>query len=785
VADLSVLALKGNPKKDPVSFFYDGFPLTVSTFSNIKQGLVKYERSDENTKGGSGGGSEMTKKARGEFRDTAFWKGDAVTDSNGYAELKFKLPDNLTTWQTETVAATKDTKLGVSYTEFTTKKELMAVPLKPRFILPGDTFLIGAQIFNQSSQDQQTNISFKSDTLQFLDSSKEAAASIKKGESKTVYFKVKAPENMGKGSHGFVISAKAGDLEDTVIQSITINPDTTYETSATAGYTMSPSAAEIVYLPQNISQDQGGLTVKSSATLAVFLSDALNYLIDYPYGCSEQLSSRLKAIAIVKAGLDIPNIGDKLQLNKVIRDGKEYSMDELVAVGLAGIYKNQDPSGGFGLWSSSYPGYYATLSVVDALNYLKKAGFSVDENVLNRGADYLYNKLQDTNIIKDSPDQVISTASVLLSVEKYKGNRNIRSALEKIANDDSILKDKLSNMSLGGLAVLFNSSQFNPILASKINQLMDGRINIDSRGAFLEASQNHFYNYYETTIADTAIYMRSFSVGKRDVAFNDKIVRWLLSSRDREGAWGSTKNTLAVIDAFTEYLKWKKETSANYTLLTDLNGKELGKFSFNKETILDQLKKEVPTGEFKLGDYNSVRFEKSDKDPANPGSLYYDMSLKYYIKGEVAPRDEGFTVTRNFYAQDDNDNKNPLAKVKAGQVFREHVEIIVPVERRDVVLEDYIPAGLEIVDLSLATEQQSLRFNDPNVKNRVFYPDYKELRDDRAFAYREILKPGVYEFDYYVRALVKGSYLQLPAVASEMYFPENFGRTGSSYFEIE
>jgi hypothetical protein len=631
------------------------------------------------------------------------------------------------------------------------------------------------------------NVAFKSDTLQFLDSSKEVSTSIKKGENKTLYFNVKAPENMGKGSHDFVISAKAGDIEDTVIQSIAINPDTTYEASATAGYTMSSGAAEIVYLPQNISQDQGELTIKSSATLAVFLSDALNYLIGYPYGCSEQVSSRLKAIAIVKAGLDIPNIGDKLKLDKVTDDnGKEYSADELVPVGLAKIYNNQDPSsGGFGLWSASYPDYYTTLSVVDALNYLKKAGFSVDENALNKGADYLYGKLQDKNIINDSPDQIISAASVLLSVEKYKGNKNIGSALEKIASDDVVLKDKLSNISLGGLAVLFNSSQFNPVLASKINQLIDGRINIDSRGAFLEGSQNHFYDYYETNIADTAVYMKSFSVGRRDVAFNDKIVRWLLGSRDREGAWGSTKNTLAVIDAFTEYLKWKKETSAEYALQTRLNGKELENFSFNKTTILDQLRKEIPISGFKLGDYNSVSFEKSDKNTSNPGSLYYDMSLKYYLKGEAAPRDEGFTVTRNFYAQGDDDNENPLTKAEAGQVFREHIEIIVPQERKNVVLEDYIPAGLEIVDLSLATEQRSLRFSDPNVKNRIFYPDYKELKDDRAFAYRENLAPGVYEFDYYVRALVKGSYLQLPAVASEMYFPENFGRTGSNYFEVD
>lgn len=55
VADLSVLALKGNPKKNPLVFFYGGFPLTISTSSNLEN--VLYEISvDSETKGGGGGG---------------------------------------------------------------------------------------------------------------------------------------------------------------------------------------------------------------------------------------------------------------------------------------------------------------------------------------------------------------------------------------------------------------------------------------------------------------------------------------------------------------------------------------------------------------------------------------------------------------------------------------------------------------------------------------------------------------------------------------------------------
>ena len=52
VVDLSVLALKGNIKKNPLVFFYGGFPLTVSTASNIKNIL---EEKEITTKGGGGG----------------------------------------------------------------------------------------------------------------------------------------------------------------------------------------------------------------------------------------------------------------------------------------------------------------------------------------------------------------------------------------------------------------------------------------------------------------------------------------------------------------------------------------------------------------------------------------------------------------------------------------------------------------------------------------------------------------------------------------------------------
>ena len=64
-------------------------------------------------------------------------------------------------------------------------------------------------------------------------------------------------------------------------------------------------------------------------------------------------------------------------------------------------------------------------------------------------------------------------------------------------------------------------------------------------------------------------------------------------------------------------------------------------------------------------------------------------------------------------------------------------------------------------------------------------PDYTEMFDDRALIYKDYLRQGTYQYDYYVRALVKGKYFQPPTVASEIYNPENFGRSASNYFEVK
>ena len=851
VADVSVLALKGNPKKNPVAFFYAGLPLTVVTASNIKNILYEAEI-PLGTKGGGGLEPEdLAKKKRGEFKDTAFWQGIVRTGEDGKTEIRFALPDNLTTWQTEAVGITKDTKVGVGYDEFTVRKKLMVSPLRPRFIVPGDSFMIGAKIFNQTGSHQTLDVSISSDTLDMTGDT-HRSLSIGPEETETLYFAASAPPLIQNGEHRFAVSAKNDSYEDTVENAIAIKRNDTYEAMATAGTASNETTREYIFLPEGIVRDKGGVEIHTSATLAVFLSDALNYLVAYPYGCSEQIASKLASIATVKRGLSLKNIGEKFVLTDVEFQGQRYSIDDVVAIGLARIYSNQTPEGGFSYYSNLKPNFYLTLDILNALEDLRSAGYEVTQSAVDRAARYVFNEIS-YGLVGHDKNLVILTAYALHRIPGFQTETDILSKkITSIANDKKFIREDISNLSLAHMAILLTKG-YPDSLKNEIFKTLENRISIDGRGSFLAPDKNQWlWNYYETLVKDTAMALKAFVADKRNYPRIDGLLRWILRSRSKDGAWGSTNNTLSVIDAFTDYLEWKRETESDFLLTLSMDGKERASFDFNADTILNTFDVFVSASEFIPNTLSIFDFQKKDRNEfAN--TLYYDMMLKYFLPiDSIPPRDEGFSLQRELYRLDDKEREHPLNEARVGDVLRGHLTIVAPKDRNFVSIEDFIPAGMELVNLKLATEDQSLRTHEqenpyfmnpyinefydgrgsvdvrptaarlngwakllsgifsrfshaavfnwfgnfegsseldddeysPKTKALTFFADAEESHDDRLFLFRERLPAGVYEFDYFVRALIPGTFHHLPAVASEMYFPENFGRTRGEYFVI-
>jgi uncharacterized protein YfaS (alpha-2-macroglobulin family) len=175
---------------------------------------------------------------------------------------------------------------------------------------------------------------------------------------------------------------------------------------------------------------------------------------------------------------------------------------------------------------------------------------------------------------------------------------------------------------------------------------------------------------------------------------------------------------------------------------------------------------------------------------AGPGSLYYTAQLDVFFPVEKIERlDRGFSISRQYYLP--TDLNTPVTSANQGDLLLVRLTVVVPNERHYVLIDDPLPAGLEAVDTSLLTSQQTLspQEYDWNKLSTEGYGwwffTHVEFRDSKLVLSADTLPAGTYVYTYYVRAVTQGSYRAIPPVAQEFYFPEVYGRGDGSIFEVK
>ena len=156
-------------------------------------------------------------------------------------------------------------------------------------------------------------------------------------------------------------------------------------------------------------------------------------------------------------------------------------------------------------------------------------------------------------------------------------------------------------------------------------------------------------------------------------------------------------------------------------------------------------------------------------------------------------------VSHEYTALDDPDT--PITSAPLGEVVRVQITVMSDRALNYVALRDFLPAGLEPIDPRLAITDPALVAQleaerrqiaaDTNVD--YFAPWYfwyyspwqqVEIRDDHVALFAGTLPKGVHVYTYFARATSVGDYFVAPAHIEETYFPEIFGRSDSSRFEV-
>ncbi|MCD8535092.1 MAG: MG2 domain-containing protein [Verrucomicrobia bacterium] len=89
---------------------------------------------------------------RSNFRKTAFWDGQIITDQNGQARVSFVLPDSLTAWKAVGRFVDKQTAVAQGESEVQARNPLNVRLELPRFLVSGDEAVLSAMVSNQTNE---------------------------------------------------------------------------------------------------------------------------------------------------------------------------------------------------------------------------------------------------------------------------------------------------------------------------------------------------------------------------------------------------------------------------------------------------------------------------------------------------------------------------------------------------------------------------------------------------------------------------------------------------------
>jgi hypothetical protein len=224
---------------------------------------------------------------------------------------------------------------------------------------------------------------------------------------------------------------------------------------------------------------------------------------------------------------------------------------------------------------------------------------------------------------------------------------------------------------------------------------------------------------------------------------------------------------------------------ADYAYEVALNGETILNGEANADTLRDTQTLQVGVADLFTDELNRLAIGRSE----GGGNLYYTAFLQAAIPVEnVAALDRGIIVSRRYFLADDPETA--ITRVDQGVTFLARLTIVAPNTLHYVMVEDYLPAGLEAVDSSLKTSEQ---VGSPQSYdwNRYLYEgwgwwafDHVELRDEKVALSATTLPAGTYEYVYLVRAAIPGEFRVIPPTAWELYFPDVYGRGEGSLFTV-
>jgi len=760
---------------------------------------------------------------RKNHQETAFFFPDLKTDEQGSIIFSFRAPEALTRWKFLCFAHTQDLKLGFLTKETVTQKELMVLPNPPRFFRENDKITFSAKISNVSEKDisgKATLLLFDALTMKPVDAefgngSNEKSFSVKEGGNAAVNWNLKIPEGISAVLYRVLASAENfSDGEENALPVLTnrMLVSETLPLNVRGGRTKQFQFDKLMNVKSPTLRNQR-LTLEFTSNPAWYAIQALPYMMEYPYECSEQLFNRYYANAIASG---IANSNPRIR--QVFESWKNLSKDALVS----NLEKNQElksllleetpwvldaqdeterkkrvallfdlnrmasemesnlrklkeaqlPNGGWGWFKGMADNRYITQYIVTGIGKLTAISIlnlKEDEKageMLNKAVKYLDARIaEDYKELQRSKTDMEKVRPDYIQIQYLYARTMFRDIAFTPEQNDAFKyyleqADKFwleQNKYLQGMIALALHRNGKEESAQKImRSLKETSLSNEETGMYWRDNSGGYY-WYQAPIETQSLLIEAFKVVANDKQAIDEMRIWLLKQKQTQD-WGSTKAT----------------ADACYALLLEgtqwLDDSQLADITVGGAKIEPQTSIEAGTGYFKTS------WDKSEITPAmgnvtvsktGQGISWGAMYWQYFEQlDKITPAETPLKLKKQLFLQTYSDKGPVIAlitaqtELKVGDLVKVRIELRVDRDMEFVHMKDMRAAGFEPTNvLSGYRWQGGLGY-------------YESTRDAATNFFFDRLPKGTFVFEYSLRVSQKGDFSNGITTIQCMYAPE-------------
>ncbi|MHC4209360.1 MAG: alpha-2-macroglobulin family protein [Planctomycetota bacterium] len=689
-----------------------------------------------------GAGQEPAVVVRSDFRSTIFWKPDVVTDKNGKATVTVQYADSLTRWKATACAATAGSRFGLGAVTTRTHRPLIARLQGPRFFVVGDTVTLSGIFNNNTDEPMTVRPELEVEGLKITGSVRNGRPAEARpgpvhipagGEARVDW--LAAVEQAGEARLRLV--ARSSRHADAMEKSYTVHEHGVDRFIARSGKVRGEQVTVKLDIPAERRPDSTKLSVTVASSMAVTMLDALPYLVDYPYGCTEQTMSRFLPAVVTARTLGDMGLSPDDALGKVFGGIEQAFVDKthpkgrqkrqnirkldlIVNEGLERLYDFQHGDGGWGWWKHGESDHFMTAYILWGLCLAREAGLDVRGHVMDRAARFLEQEiverenhydmqawmlhaLAEYHAVTDRRGVAATQAAALRNLWQHRDGLNAytRALLALSAHgfgDEEKAQVLVRNLSNG---VKRDDAPDTSVLLGSGRTSHPAVIGTAHWGA-----DGVWWRWSDGGVEATAFALRALLAIDPDHELIEPVTNWLVKNR-RGAQWSNTRDTTITVLALNDYLRASGELEPEFEYDLLVNGQRIARKKVTAaEALAAPSRFEIDPVVIRDGT-NEIRIVRRNGE----GPIYFAAEATFFsLEEPVPPAGNEIFVRRDYY------KLVPRETLLKGYVYDrtaltdgdyvttgERVEVVVTIEAKNdyeyLVFEDLKPAGLEAVQI--------------------------------------------------------------------------------------